>query len=236
MIFIFFTIALIYSSAGFGGGSMYISVLSQATPMTSVALRFHALICNAIVTGQGILQWKRSISFPKEGVGILFSAAIPCAIAVFFPLTETYFLKTLGAALLLAGILMLLQERLHRIRLNLSTNTLYFVSAIIGFLAGLTGIGGGIYLSPMLYLSHWGDAKRIANISAWFIFINSILSIAIMLFKNFDWLQMEWSWMLAVLLGGLIGSSMSISWLQVKHIRWLTAILLIFAAIRVLCK
>jgi uncharacterized protein len=236
MIFIFFVIALVYSSAGFGGGSMYISVLSQVTPMTSAVLRLHALICNAIVTGQGILQWKRALDFPKEGVGILLSAAIPCAIAVFFPLTETYFLKTLGFALLLAGISMLLQERFHKITFSMSTKTIYLVSAFIGVLAGLTGIGGGIYLSPMLHLSNWGDAKRIASISAWFIFTNSIISIVIMLFKGFDWGQLEWSWMLAVLLGGLIGSSMSISWFQAKHIRWLTAILLIFAAIRVLCK
>lgn len=236
MIYLFFLIAFIYSSAGFGGGSMYISVLTQTTSLPSHLLRLHALVCNAIVTGQGIVQWKNNISFPKQGIGLLVSAAIPCAIAVFFPLSEVYFLKTLGCALLLAGTMMLLQEKWQSITIQLNSTVLYFCSGLIGTLAGFTGIGGGIYLSPLLHLSKWGDAKKIAQLSSWFIFLNSIVSILILYLHDSTRIEFEWTWMIAVLLGGLLGSKMSISWLQQKHIRWLTAILLIFAGIRVLMK
>jgi len=232
----FFLIALVYSSAGFGGGSMYISVLSNTTPLPSALLRFHALICNAIVTGQGIAQWKSAVSFPRSAISLLITAAIPCGVAVFFPLSETYFLKTLGSALLLAGLLMFFQEQWKIWEISWSSTRLHIAAFVIGGIGGFTGIGGGIYLSPLLHLSRWGNAKEIAQLSAWFIFINSLVSIAILHHQGIDWYQLDWTWMLAVLLGGLIGSRISISWLKIQHIRGVTAFLLIFAGIRILLK
>lgn len=232
----FFFIALLYSSAGFGGGSMYISVLSQATPLPSSLLRFHALVCNALVTGQGILQWKTALSFPQSSLGLLLSAAIPCGIAVFFPLSQILFLKVLGVALLTAGLILLMQEKWMRWKIQMTSIQLHIAAIIIGGIGGLTGIGGGIYLSPLLHLSRWGNAKEIAQLSAWFIFINSLVSIVIIKQQGVQWSELEWSWMLAVLLGGLLGSRISISWLKIQHIRWITAFLLIFAGIRIVLK
>ncbi len=215
---------------------MYVSVLSSATPLPSALLRFHALICNALVTGQGILQWKSEVAFPRSAISLLITAAIPCGVAVFFPLSEAYFLKTLGWALLLAGMMMFFQEKWAIWKWHLSSIQLHIAAFIIGGVGGFTGIGGGIYLSPLLHLSRWGNAKEIAQLSAWFIFINSLVSIFLLHQQGNQWNQLEWTWMIAVLLGGLIGSRISISWLKIQHIRWVTAFLLIFAGIRILMK
>jgi len=236
MIFIFFIIALVYSSAGFGGGSMYISLLSQSTVMGSSALRLHALICNATVTGQGILQWSQSTTLKKNSIRILLCAIFPCSLAVFFPLEDPVFMKLLGTALLLAGSMMLLQEKWQQWQLSITPLFLYICSGLIGGLAGFTGIGGGIYLSPLLHLSRWGNAKEIAQLSSWFILINSMVSITILWTKGNITDGIEWQWVLAVLIGGWLGSRISISWLKVQHIRWITSILLIFAGIRILLR
>jgi len=232
----FFFIALVYSSAGFGGGSMYISALSQFTTLTSLPLRFNALVCNATVTGQSLVQWRSAITLRKSAYGLLLVTALPCGVAVLFPLTEVYFLKTLGIALMLAGGIMAIQEKWQHWQLNLSVRQLHIASFFIGGIAGFTGIGGGIYLSPLLHLSRWGNAKEIAQLSAWFIFLNSLISIFIMCRQGAGWADLDGSCLIAVFLGGILGSRISISWLKIQHIRWITAFLLIFAGIRIVLK
>jgi uncharacterized membrane protein YfcA len=107
---------------------------------------------------------------------------------------------------------------------------LRWISFFIGSIAGLTGIGGGIYFSPILHLGRWGKPKEIAAFTALFIAVNSFLSIVILSTRSdLTWNEVHLDWLFAVVIGGWMGSKISISWLKQEQVKWITGILLIFA-------
>ncbi|MFN0031834.1 MAG: sulfite exporter TauE/SafE family protein [Flavobacteriales bacterium] len=238
-ILLFFIIALIYSSAGFGGGSMYLVVLSESS-QNQTFIRFTALMCNAIVTGtssfefaiRGWVAWRQLIGL------LLFSTPICIWSSTLSFESRTYSLL-LGACLLLAAIAMLSQRK-TQVESNyppVSRWWHYPASAGIGLLAGITGIGGGIYLAPLLHLSNWGNAKQIAAASAFFILINSVASIITQLITEQIILSYIHLWLaLAVILGGYFGSHSAGSWLNHKWVRYITIAIIIFASIRIFIK
>jgi uncharacterized membrane protein YfcA len=108
---------------------------------------------------------------------------------------------------------------------------------LIGAVSGITGIGGGIYLAPFLYLSRWGSPKQIAGASSVFILVNSIAGLSMQVAIN-GW-QLEWSVLplaLAVLIGGWLGSYWSSARFSHRIVRWMTIVIIIFAALRTLSK
>jgi uncharacterized membrane protein YfcA len=111
------------------------------------------------------------------------------------------------------------------------------LSALIGGISGITGIGGGIYLAPFLYLTSWGSPKQIAGASSVFILVNSLAGLSIQIASG-GW-QLEWeAWPLvpAVLIGGWLGSHWSSARFTHRIVRWLTIVIIIFAALRTLWK
>jgi len=150
---------------------------------------------------------------------------------------KTYFI-TLAVALLLAASAMLLH---HKRNETLTVQPLrwwmYPLSFLIGAISGITGIGGGIYLAPFLYLSRWGSPKQIAGASSVFILVNSIAGLSMQIAIN-GW-QLEWSVLplaLAVLIGGWLGSHWSSARFSHRIVRWMTIVIIIFAALRTLWK
>ena len=114
---------------------------------------------------------------------------------------------------------------------------MYPLSAGIGFISGLTGIGGGVYLSPVLHLTGWGSAKHIAATSSVFILVNSAGSLIIQFFAQDIQIDNRILIFLgAVLAGGLIGSNLSSNVLRQVHVRYITTALVLFASVRVLLK
>jgi uncharacterized protein len=115
---------------------------------------------------------------------------------------------------------------------------LYIASAVIGAVAGLTGIGGGVYLSPLLSLSRWDTPKSIAATCAAFILVNSLVSWLVLSCYNGAAAPnvAMWSLPLAAALGGWLGARTSSKWLQQVHVRRITIGLLIFAAVRIIIK
>jgi uncharacterized membrane protein YfcA len=108
---------------------------------------------------------------------------------------------------------------------------------VLGLLSGIVGIGGGIYLAPILHVLRWGEARAIAGTSAVFILVNSIAGLAGQLMKGEGGLGLKvltdhWLLFPAVLVGGLIGSALGSDWLPSRHVRLLTAILVLYAAAR----
>ena len=152
--------------AGFGGGSTYIALLA-ISGLPLVAIPVVALSCNLIVSTQG------SILLSKRGFAEwpilrpLLIASIPCAfIGGAWRLPESAFLVLLAAALTLAGAAMIVQnvkanedsDRSNTPGVGMLTGT----GMLLGLLAGMTGIGGGIYLAPIMHLCRWGRAQTIA--------------------------------------------------------------------------
>ena len=236
--FLFFLVALIYSAAGFGGGSMYLVILAQST-LTVEALRMAALSCNAIVTANGTWRFHKANWIVWRGVlALLLCSVPPCLFTASLQLTEKTYFISLAIALLIAAISMLLRQQ-HTEQLTVTPLRwwMYPLAFIIGAVSGVTGIGGGIYLAPFLYLSRWGSPKQIAGASSVFILVNSLAGLSMQIAIN-GWL-LEWSMFslfIAVFVGGLLGSHWSSARFTHRIVRWITIVVIIFAAVRMLLK
>lgn len=181
----FFLTALIYASVGFGGGSTYNALLVLADADYR-ALPVISLLCNLIVVTGGVWCFFRAghISFHRLWPWIFTS--IPAAwLGGFIKVDKALFLGLLGGALLFSA-LRLLWQKPHAIKIGLNINPAsqslwptLCAGGGLGFLAGLTGIGGGIFLAPVLHFLRWGNAKSIAGACSFFIMVNSLAGLFI---------------------------------------------------------
>lgn len=240
LILLFFLIATIYASAGFGGGSSYLAIMSLYGLQQNV-MRPTSLLCNIVVVTGGIyILWKSGyLKFKK--VLPLSIASIPMAfIGGLIPLKDSVFFILLGISLIIAAILMFFQKYFN----TLSHQSFTQNGAIlrgellgggIGFLSGMVGIGGGIFLSPILNLLKWDTPKHIAATASFFILVNSISGLLGQLMKSN---AINWSFvlplMLAVLIGGQLGSRLSAFKLNQTWVRQVTAILVFYAGANIL--
>lgn len=234
---IFFIIALIYSSAGFGGGSSYLAILALF-PFDFIDIRIIALICNIMVTAASVQLFYINGFLKLKKVIPLVILSIPLAyLGGSYPLEENIFYIILGASLFIAGIIMLLHKSDKKILESLSfTNTL--IGGGIGFLSGMVGIGGGIFLSPILHLSRWNSSKIIAASTAFFILVNSIAGLTGQIISNgfTPHPKIVATLIAPVLLGGIIGSNQTIHRFAPATIKRITGIVILAVAIRLLFK
>jgi uncharacterized membrane protein YfcA len=110
--------------------------------------------------------------------------------------------------------------------------------SLIGFISGLTGIGGGVYLSPFLYFSKWGEEKKIAATTSLFIAVNSWVALIPMLFQSRNLLfdNSTYYMFIAVLAGAVLGNLTALKFLPKNGIRLITVAILIYAGIRLLIR
>ncbi|TRZ43269.1 sulfite exporter TauE/SafE family protein [Robertkochia solimangrovi] len=236
----FFVIALLYASVGFAGGSGYLAVLSLFS-VSFFAIRTIALVCNlTVVTGGNFLYYKNGHFDLKKFMPFVVTSIPMAFIGTSFRLEEGMFFALLGLTLIISSTLFgsqILRDR--SIRLTARKYPIWVICLLgagIGFLAGLVGIGGGIFLVPILNQMRWDYSIKIAALATFFILVNSISGIAGLLVH--DMFVVSWRSILllmaAVLLGGQIGSRMSIGKLTGKRIKLTTAILMFLIGIKVL--
>ena len=235
----FFLTALLYGAAGFGGGSTYNALLVLAgTDYRAVPVI--ALACNILVVAAGSWRFARSGHVDWRRIWPLFSLSIPFAwIGGRLVLAETVFVGLLAASLLVAGLLMLWQPLWEK-QAPAGVRSRWIEPVAgggLGFLAGMVGIGGGIFLAPLLYMLRWGTPKAIAGTSSVFILANSLSGLAGQLAKGgggagAQALAASWPLFPAVVAGGLIGSTLGSGRLDSKYVRILTALLILFVAVR----
>lgn len=236
----FFITALLYAAVGFGGGSTYAALLALSG-LDYRLLPLVALACNIVVVAGGTIRFARANVTPWRGALLLTGVAAPAAfLGGVTPIAREEFLLILGVSLLLTGVTMLVPVRdnvagepTRAVRLML------FVAAPLGYLAGLVGIGGGIFLAPLLHLTRWRSAREIAATACLFILVNSLFGLAGQMLKHgTEGFGMVISGalplLLAVAIGGQIGSLMAIKFLPQRIIRWLTAALVIWVGARLL--
>ena len=156
------------------------------------------------------------------------------------PIGQAAFLLLLGGALVLAGVLLLVPQREEEFgSLGRAARFLPICAAPLGYLAGLVGIGGGIFLAPLLHLARWHDARAIAATASLFILVNSLFGLAGQLAKGgcetlVDALRLGWPLMMAVVVGGHLGTLLALRILPLRHLRWLTALLTIWVGAKLL--
>ncbi|MFN5631065.1 MAG: sulfite exporter TauE/SafE family protein [Sphingomonadales bacterium] len=237
---LFGIIALIYASVGFGGGSSYTAILTL-TGIEPKLIPIISLCCNiVVVTGGTIRFWRAGLIDWKIMAPMLAISAPMAFIGGLTPLKEQTFLLILGGTLLLSAIALLLpQQRMSPMKLPQSV--VLGLSGVVGLLAGLSGIGGGIFMAPVLHLIRWADERRIAAFASLFILVNSITGLAGQLTKGgiesfAEPAASYWPLLLAVLIGGQLGSMAGIRLFPPQWLRRVTAILVGYAAIRLLLQ
>ena len=235
---LFAFVALIYASVGFGGGSTY-SALLALSGVDYKLIPVIALLCNIIVVTGGTIRFARAGLIDWWQVLPLVAVSAPLAfVGGLVPLKQSVFYLLLGGGLFLSSVVLLVRVETFVTR-RFPTPFLLAISGAVGLLAGLSGIGGGIFMSPVLHMIRWADAKRIAAFASLYILINSITGIAGQLVKAGPVSLMNptaeyWPLMLAVLIGGQMGSYLGLKLLSATWLRRLTALLVGYVAIRLL--
>jgi len=241
----FFFTAAIYAAVGFGGGSTYTALLA-VSGVPFVIIPIVSLICNICVVGGNSWRYLRGQHVKLSEVWPIFILSIPAAfLGGGINVSELLFLALLSFALFLAGLRLVFAKVPKDAVPNLKAERRLKLSGIIGgcigFYSGIVGIGGGIFLAPILYRLRWGTALNIAATSSLFILVNSIAGLAGQIIKhsskpiNADILS-YWPLVVAVLIGGTIGNISSIRVLKPEHLRRITGVLILIVAIRLSFK
>lgn len=227
-----FLVAVLYSSVGHGGASGYLAVmalLSVPQPTT----RPSALLLNVFVATVGTIQFYRAGHFAWR-IFLPFAAmSIPFAfIGGMITLPTTAYKIVLGGVLVFAAIRLAwnlkpgVETKEPKIWLAL------IIGAVIGLLSGLVGVGGGIFLTPVLLLMNWSETKTAAGISAMFILVNSIAGLAGNYSQLLSLPTNVWFWVLAAVAGGVIGSTLGAKRFNSLTLRRVLAIVLLFAGVK----
>ena len=234
----FFITAILYSSIGFGGGSTYLALM-LIWDVPYYIFPLIALICNIIVVTGNSINFKISKNINLSLITPFLIGSIPFAfIGGSISIEKKLFEVLLFLTLLTAGFLLLIESKSvkkNEITIKpISKFISIIIGSIIGFFSGLIGIGGGIFLSPILFLLKSGYPKHITSSASLFILINSVFGVAGQLTKNmvFDEFLKYWPLFIFVLLGGQIGSFLNIKLLSNKILGLMTSFLVIFVAIR----
>ena len=233
---LFFLIAFFYAAAGFGGGSSYLAVLSLFS-IEFTTLRILALLCNITVVSGSVLLFYRTGRLRVRRVFPLTVLSVPFAYwGGTLRINEQFFSVLLGCALSAAALLMFVRPVRANKKFPVGINTL--IGSGIGFLSGLVGIGGGIFLSPLLYLTGWGKAKEIAGCTAFFILVNSAAGLVGQTVTHGFAADATsaFTLMCAVFIGGQLGVRLTVFRLNPGAVKKITALLILPVALRLLAK
>ena len=236
---LFFVTAILYSSVGFGGGSTYLALLLiWGVPYTIFPII--ALSCNVIVVSGNCFNYIRAGNLNLKLLIPYLIGSIPLSfIGGSLNIEKQIFEILLFFVLLIAGCLLLINFNSYDDKEKSYKNIPYFISitigAILGFVSGIVGIGGGIFLSPILYLLKVARPKHIVTVASLFILINSIFGIAGQLTKEiyFEEIYPYFYLLIVVLIGGQIGNYLNLKIFPTRILALITSILVIFVAIRV---
>lgn len=229
-----FVVAVLYSSVGHGGASGYLAVMALLGVAADVT-RPTALILNVFVASIAAIQFYRSGHFSWKLFLPFAATSIPFAfIGGMITLPTTVYKVILGVVLILAAARLAWKFASN---LEVKSPPIWFallIGAVIGLLSGLVGVGGGIFLTPVLLLMNWSETKEAAGISAMFILVNSISGIA----GNYAQVSKlpagVWLWIAAAVIGGIIGSTLGSRHFNSLMLRRLLAVVLLFAGLKLI--
>jgi len=235
---LFFITAILYSSVGFGGGSTYLALL-LIWEIPYYIFPVIALCCNIIVVSGNCFNYIRAGNINIKLITPYLVSSIPMAfIGGSLAIDESFFELLLFIILSSAGFLLFYKfksfDDTKEVYRNIPKIISFLIGGSIGFLSGMVGIGGGIFLSPILFLINAGKAKHIATAASLFIFINSTAGLFGQLTKNFVFNEIYnyWPLFLLVLIGGQLGNFLNIKIFPARILALITAGLVIFVAIR----
>jgi uncharacterized protein len=235
---LFFITSAVYSSVGFGGGSTYLALLLIWSIPYNI-LPLIALSCNIIVVSGNCFNYIRTGNLNFKLLAPYLVGSIPLAyIGGSLPVDKKIFEIILFIVLIIAGLLLLLNFKSYGYKEKTYNTIPYlvsvFIGGILGLISGVVGIGGGIFLSPILFLLRVANPKHIITATSLFILINSIFGIIGQLTKSliFTEVYSYFYLLIAVLIGGQIGNYLNLKIFPTKILALITSVLVLFVAIR----
>ena len=232
---LFFAAAALYSTVGHGGASGYLAAMALVG-MAPAEMRPTALVLNVVVAAVATRQFARQGHFRwREFLPVILPAAPMAFLGGTLQLTETVYRPVVGVVLLLAATRALVTATWpETVPRTAPLPLLVFAGAAIGLLAGLTGVGGGIFLTPLLLFAGWSPTHRAAGVSAPFILVNSLAGLAgLVTAAPVLPPAMPW-WMLVTLLGGWLGARAGSRHLPSAPLRRALGVVLLIAGIKLI--
>ena len=231
--------AFVYSTVGHGGGSAYLAIMSlvPAVILDPWTMRSTALSLNIVVATAGFINYHRAQHFSIRLLLPFVVSSIPAAfVGGMRLLSPRMFSLVLGATLALSALRFVFLSKAIEPRLHLSNQLLWvwgpIIGAALGFLAGMVGVGGGIFLSPVLLLLGWADAKKTAAVSAAFIVANSISGLIAQTLNHTPHWKMIAPLAAGVLISGITGSRLGAGKMTVVGLQRLLAVVLAVASVK----
>ena len=224
-----FVVALLYSSVGHAGASGYIAVLTLFG-LGVEAIRPTALTLNILVAAVGFIQWWRGGHFVWSLFWPFALLSVPAAFFGGWLHVPADYLKILiGLVLWFSAWRLLCRKADPSDVARPSCRVAVASGAGIGFLSGLTGTGGGIFLTPLMLFCRWAKVKEAAAVSSLFILVNSSSGLAGYVKSGRDLPDFAWPLAGVVAVGGFIGSRLGSRHLPVRGISILLAVVLVIA-------
>ena len=236
---LFFITAILYSSVGFGGGSTYLALL-LIWNIPYYIFPIIALLCNIIVVSGNSFNYVRAGNHNFKLLLPFIIGSIPFA---FFggtlKIEKDIFEILLFFVLSIAGLLLLINNKSYEvdnfITKKINPITSFFIGSLLGLISGIVGIGGGIFLSPILFLLKAEKPKIIVTTASLFILINSISGILGQLTKENILIELSNYFILfiCVFFGGLLGNFLNLKIFTSRMLAIVTSLLVIFISIRI---
>jgi uncharacterized membrane protein YfcA len=231
---LFFAAAVLYSSVGHGGASGYLAAMGLAG-VAPVVMRPTALVMNVAVSSIALVKFARAGGFAWRLFLPFAATAMPMAfVGGRIQLPVAWFGVLVGAVLLFSAARLFFDALIDRGQPRPSRGPpprwlALALGAAMGLLSGLTGVGGGIFLSPLLVLTGWATVRESAAPTAAFILVNSIAGLVGLLSRQPTLPEALPFWVAAVIVGGLIGASFGARRLGHKALRLALAAVLLIA-------
>ena len=225
-------VAFLYSAVGHAGASGYIAVLTLFG-YTPEVIRPIGLVLNILVASIGVVQFARAGHFTWRLFWPFAVLAVPLAFVGGYVTLPTHWLKVLIGAVLLASAIQFGRTAAPDGEVRApATGVAVAVGGGLGLLAGLTGTGGGIFLTPLLILLRWARTKQASAVSALFILVNSLAGLAGNVTATKAFPTFALSFVAVAGVGGLTGSYLGSSRFDVTVIKRLLAVVLLMAGLK----
>ena len=234
-IVLLFVTAFLFASVGHGGGSGYLALMAIFGFAPSM-MKSSALLINVFVSFIAFYQYNKG-GYLKWNLFLPFAiTSIPASFIGAFVSVDALLYKRILGLLLIFPILRLLglfgkdSDEIKKLRLSFAL----IIGAAIGLISGMIGIGGGIILSPIILMLHWGNMKQTAAVSALFIFVNSISGLIGLLLKGDTVDTIVYEWLIVALIGGFIGAYYGRKKFSNAILKRILAVVLIIASVKLL--
>ena len=236
---LFFVTAILYASVGFGGGSTYLALL-LIWEVPYYIFPVIALVCNIFVVSGNSFNYIKAGNLNLKLLLPYLIGSIPLAfIGGSLHIEKNLFEFFLFLVLTFAGIMLLINFKSYDDEDKTYKNIPIFISVpiggVLGFVSGVVGIGGGIFLSPLLFLIKAAKPKHIVTAASLFILINSISGVTGQLTKNIVLSDISnyWHLFLIVIIGGHIGNFLNLKIFPTRLLALVTSVLVLFVAVRI---